>query len=96
MDVLRWQGHVPKTLYDATISLQLTMEEWGQEIFAFFRCPLTNAFTERTNLSIRESARLAYGLSYRTLRAKLLFSPANTAKLSRQYSSVQPQEVSVR
>src|SRR5581483_4218498 len=29
------------------------------------------------------------GLLYRTLRAKPLFSPANTAKLARQYPSVQ-------
>jgi transposase len=92
---IAWQGHLPKTLYDAFLALQLTVEEWGQEIFAFWSHPITNAFTERTNLSIRESSRLAYGLSYRTMRAKLLFSPANTAKLARKLEPVQPQETSV-
>lgn len=90
-----WQGHVPKALYDAFLGLQLTVEEWGEEIFAYWTHPITNAFTERTNLAPRESARLAYGLSYRTLRAKLLFSPANTAKLTRKLEPVQPQEASV-
>lgn len=78
-----WQQHIPPALYEAFLSLQLTVEEWGDEVFAFFRLddPLTNAFTERANLAIREATRIPFGVSYQTLRAKLLFSPANTARL---------------
>jgi len=73
------------------------MEEWGDEIFGFFRVdvPLTNAFTERSNLAIREATRITFGVSYQTLRAKLLFSPANTARLKATPQRFQPQELSL-
>jgi hypothetical protein len=35
---------------------------------------LTNAFTERSNLSTREARRIIFGLMYRILHAWLLFS----------------------
>ncbi len=80
---LTWQQHIPPALAEAFQSLQQTVEAWKAEIFNFFETetPLTNAYTERANLSIREATRITYGLSFRVLRAKLLFSPANTAKL---------------
>ncbi len=90
-----WQQHIPPSLTSAFLSLQLTVEEWGEEIFGFFRpdIPLTNAFTERANLAIREATRITFGISYQTLRAKLLFSPANTARLKAIPQRLQPQEM---
>jgi transposase len=90
---MAWEASIPATLYEAFLPLLLTIEEWGQEIFAFWEMPvsLTNAFTERTNLSVREATRITYGLSFRVLRAKLLFSPANTAKLKATLSQFHPQ-----
>ncbi len=95
---LIWQQHIPPSLSEAFLSLQLTVEEWGEEIFGFFRpdVPLTNAFTERANLAIREATRITFGISYQTLRAKLLFSPANTARLKATPQRLQPQELSLR
>jgi len=92
---LTWEQHIPPSLAEAFLSLRLTMEEWGEEIFGFFRpdVPLTNAFTERANLAIREATRITFGISYQTLRAKLLFSPTNTARLRATPQRIQPQEV---
>lgn len=92
---LTWQQHIPHTLTEAFQTLQETVEAWKDEIFGFFstETPLTNAFTERTNLCIRETTRISYGLSFRVLRAKLLFSPANTAKLKATPPRSQPQAV---
>jgi transposase len=73
----------------------LTIEEWGQEIFAHFTHPITNAFTERMNLSIREATRITFGLNYRTLRAKLLFCPSNVAALHASPQRFQPQEATI-
>jgi hypothetical protein len=72
------------------------VETWKSEIFNFFETetPLTNAYTERANLSIREATRITYGLSFRVLRAKWLFSPANTAKLKATPPLSQPQTAS--
>ncbi len=90
---MAWEASIPPVLYEAFLPLLLTIEEWGQEIFAFWELPvtLTNAFTERTNLSIREATRITFGLGYRTLRAKLLFCPSNTARLQAQSPQFQPQ-----
>ena len=90
---MAWEASIPPVLYEAFLPLLLTIEEWGQEIFAFWELPvtLTNAFTERTNLSIREATRITFGLGYRTLRAKLLFCPSNTARLQAQSLQFQPQ-----
>lgn len=90
---LAWEQHIPQSLSEAFLPLQLTVEEWGNELFGFFRIdePLTNAFTERANLSIREATRITFGLSYQTLRAKLLFSPANTARLKAKPGRFQPE-----
>jgi len=93
---IAWQGHLPKSLYDAFLALQLTVEEWGQEIFAHFSHPITNAFTERMNLSIREATRITFGLNYRTLRAKLLFCPSNVATKRASLQHFQPQEAIVQ
>jgi hypothetical protein len=94
---LAWEQHIPPSLSEAFLSLQLTVEDWGDELFGYFRIdePLTNAFTERANLAIRESTRITFGLSYQTLRAKLLFSPANTARLKSTPQRFQPQELAV-
>lgn len=94
---LDWEQHIPPELSSAFLSLRLTVEDWGDEIFGFFRVddPLTNAFTERANLTIRESTRITFGLSYQTLRAKLLFSPANMTRLKTIPQRSQLQELSL-
>jgi hypothetical protein len=63
------------------------------EIFNFAKTEtlLTNTYTDRANLSIREATRITYGLSFRVLRAKLPFSPAYRAKLKATPPRSQPQ-----
>lgn len=72
---VQWQSHIPPALQESFLSLQLTMETWGQEIFAYFTLPqaFTNAYTESNNRAIRDAHRLGRGYSFRVLRAKLLF-----------------------
>jgi hypothetical protein len=51
-------------------------------------------FTETSaNVSMRETTRISYGLSFRVLRAKLLFSPANATKLKATPPRSDPQAV---
>jgi len=92
-----WQQQIPPTLAEAFQPLQQTIAAWEKEIFAFFETeePLTNAYTERANLSIREATRISYGLDYRTLRAKLLFCPSNTAARLSASQHLQPQKAAV-
>jgi transposase len=92
-----WQQQIPSTLVEAFQPLQQTVAAWEKEIFAYFETekPLTNAYTERANLSIREVTRICYGLDYRTLRAKLLFCPSNTAARLSASRHFQPQESTV-
>lgn len=94
---LTWQQQIPSRLSEAFQPLQQTVAAWEKEIFAFFATeePLTNAYTERANLSIREATRICYGLDYRTLRAKLLFCPSNTAARLSASQRLQPQEAAV-
>ncbi len=97
-----WQASIPPTLSEAFLPLQLTMEEWGQEVFAYFSTatPLTNGFTEAQNRLIRDASRTGFGLGFRTLRAKLLFGAANTSPARHQQHvsqpAFQPQEVGVQ
>ncbi|WP_157508316.1 transposase [Ktedonobacter racemifer] len=92
-----WQQQIPPTLVEAFHPLQQTVAAWGKEIFAFFETeePLTNAYTERANLSIREATRICYGLDYRTLRTKLLFCPSNAAARCSASPRFQPQEAAI-
>lgn len=97
-----WQTHVPPALQEAFLSLQLTMETWGQEIFAYFTLPqaLTNAYTESNNRAIRDAHRLGRGYSFPVLRAKMLFgkravfSP-DTVTPTRRRTRLQPQSESM-
>lgn len=93
-----WQAHIPSPLQESFLSLQLTMETWGQEIFAYFALPqaLTNAYTESNNRAIRDAHRLGRGYSFRVLRAKMLFgkrqSPSPDAGFpTRRRQRLQPQ-----
>ena len=78
---IAWEASIPRTLYEAFLPFLLTIEEWGEETFAFFEMPvpLTNAYTERSNLSIREATRIAFGLGGS-------FAPGQAAVLSIEYN----------
>jgi hypothetical protein len=87
---MAWEASIPAALYEAFLPLLLTIEEWGQEIFAFWEMPvpLTNTFTKRTNLSVREATRVTYGLTFRVAGQTALLTSqhreaqGNTATIS--------------
>jgi len=54
--------------------------------------PGSPAFTEQANLTVREAARVAFGLTFRTLRAKLLFCPSSLAARTGKTGDLLPQE----
>ncbi len=49
-------------------------ENWGEEIFAYFDHPITNAYTESLNSLIRVINRNGRGYSFEALRAKVLYT----------------------
>ena len=50
--------------YEDRSTFQAAIPTRGQEVFAFFTYPITNVFTERMNLSIREDTRITFGIRY--------------------------------
>ncbi len=68
-----WQDRITPELSDAFIQVALTMEEWGDEIFAYFDRRVTNAYTESLNGLTRVANRLGRGYSFEVLRARLLY-----------------------
>jgi transposase len=68
-----WQDRITPEVSDAFIPVALTMEEWGDEIFAYFDHRVTNAYTEGLNGLTRVANRLGRGYSFEVLRARLLY-----------------------
>lgn len=50
------------------------MENWHDDVFAYFDHPITNAYTESLNNLIRVVNRVGRGYSFEALRAKILFT----------------------
>jgi transposase len=76
-----WRAQVPPALAPAFSELTTAIENWNQEIFAYFDYRLTNAYTESLNALVRSADRAGKGLTFKTLWAKMLLS----AGLHRQY-----------
>lgn len=77
----KWSQRIPATLAPAFSELTTAVQNWDQEIFAYFDYNLTNAYTESLNALVRQVDRAGQGLTFKTLRAKMLFS----AGLHRQH-----------
>jgi transposase len=50
-----------------------TIENWYQEIFNYFDCKVTNAFTESVNGKIKSLQRNGRRLSFQIIRGKIIF-----------------------
>jgi transposase len=68
-----WQESITLEVSDAFIPIALTVEEWGDELFAYFDHWVTNAYTEALNGLARVANRLGRGYSFDVLRARLLY-----------------------
>lgn len=69
-----WRQHIPSELTEAFRPLTTAVENWQDEIFAYFDHRLTNAYTESLNSLIRLINRVGRGYSFESLRAKILFT----------------------
>lgn len=68
-----WQEQITPDVAHAFTPIALTIEEWGDEIFAYFDHRITNAYTESLNELTRVANRLGRGYSFQVLRARLLY-----------------------
>lgn len=68
-----WQSLITPDISEAFTPIALTVEEWGDELFAYFDHRVTNAYTESLNGLARVANRLGRGYSFEVLRARLLY-----------------------
>ncbi|RMR16835.1 hypothetical protein ALP90_200185 [Pseudomonas amygdali pv. ulmi] len=79
-----WRKSIPPELHDHFHALTRAFQNWLPEIMAYFKHPVTNAYTESINSLIRVMDRMGRGYSFEALRAKILFSEgAHKRTLSR-------------
>ncbi len=66
-----------------------TFERFEDEILAYFDTGLTNAYTEAANRQARDIATLGRGVTYQSLRAKLLYThaPSTASVLPKRHKS---------
>lgn len=69
-----WRQNIPAESTEAFRPLTTAVENWKEEIFAYFDHRLTNAYTESLNNLIRLINRVGRGYSFEALRAKILFT----------------------
>ena len=52
-----------------------TVRNWRTEIFAYFRAPFTNAYTEAANGLVKIANRMGRGYNFAAIRARALLAP---------------------
>ena len=57
-----------------------TGDNWKREIFNYFECTITNAYTESINNVIKSIEKAGKGYSYEVLRAKVLYGTNATKR----------------
>jgi transposase len=70
----QWQKSIPLELHDHFHELTRAFQNWMPDILAYFKHPVTNAYTESLNSLIRVMDRMGRGYSFDALRAKILFT----------------------
>jgi transposase len=75
-----WQKSIPPELHDHFHELTRAFQNWMPDILAYFKHPVTNAYTESLNSLIRVMDRMGRGYSFEALRAKILFTEGAHAK----------------
>lgn len=68
----RWAAELPAAIRPAFQPLLTAVTNWQDEVFAYFRHPITNAFTECMNGLAKLDNRVGRGYSFEALRAKIL------------------------
>lgn len=68
----RWAATIPTNIEAEFRPIAQMVQNWRDEIFAFFDYPVTNAYTEAVNGLIKIANRAGRGYSFDTIRAKAL------------------------
>lgn len=91
---MRWQEAITPDIADTFLSIALTVENWGDEIFNYFdyNGTITNAFTEAKNGALKVTNRVGRGYSFSVIRAKVLFAEQIAQKYPRLRKQFQPEE----
>jgi len=68
-----WQASVPASVQKEFRVVRLALHNWWNEIFSWYECQVTNAFTESINRLAKDVNRMGRGYSFDVIRAKLLY-----------------------
>jgi len=71
-----WKGKLGDVA-PAFADLTRAIDNWREEVFAYFDTPATNAYTEAINGLTKLANRQGRGYSFDVIRAKMLFAPDN-------------------
>lgn len=78
-----WSARLDAQIEDEFRPVAKMVENWREEIFAFFDYPVTNAYTEAVNGLTKIANRAGRGYSFETIRAKaLLMEPGSLRQCS--------------
>lgn len=69
----RWRANIPAELAPTFKDLTTAMNNWYDEIFAYFEQPITNAYTESVNRLAKDMNRMGRGYSFEVIRARMLY-----------------------
>jgi hypothetical protein len=72
-----WQTKIPADGLFAFRPLLTAMQNWRNEIFAYFDHQATNAYTESLNGLMKLANRMGRGYSFEVIRARILYAPEN-------------------
>jgi hypothetical protein len=94
----RWKNKIPDYLKYAFKETLDAFKRWSEQIFNYFDCRVTNAYTESANNIVKSIRKQSRGCDFYTMRAKMLLrsfsklkeSEKHPPKKTHNYSSVQP------
>lgn len=69
----KWLVNIPAELAPAFKELTTAVNNWHEEIFAYFEQPITNAYTESVNRLAKDMNRMGRGYSFEVIRARMLY-----------------------
>jgi transposase len=69
----QWKARLDEEIAPAFVDLTRAMENWHDEIFAYFEHRYTNAYTESANAIIKQVQQAGRGYSFDVIRIKIIF-----------------------
>ncbi|MGH8506920.1 MAG: ISL3 family transposase, partial [Stenotrophobium sp.] len=69
----QWEASITDDLKTDFKDLTTAMRNWGDEVFAYFDHPITNAYTESVNNLAKGMNRMGRGYSFEVIRARMLY-----------------------